>query len=108
MRRRLLIVLAILASAHVYIWWRLIAPLPSPWRLPATLAIALLTPSLPAVSILARSMPRRRARPYLLVGYLWFALATYLLLGAAASHLAVAAGVGRRTAALAGIAAAAA
>ena len=68
-----------------------------------TIALVLLTPSLPVVAILTRAMPRKAARPYLWVGYLWFALATYLLLGAAASHVAVAAGVAPRWAALAGI-----
>jgi predicted MPP superfamily phosphohydrolase len=100
------LVLAVLVAAHLYIWWRLVCPLPSPWRLLASLAMIALTPSLPVVSIAARSLPRRRARPYLLIGYLWFALATYLLLGAAGSHVAVAAGLAPRTAALAGIGAA--
>jgi hypothetical protein len=105
---RLLVVLAVLVAAHVYIGWRLLDPLPSPWRLPAMIALALFTPSLPVVSIGARGLPRRRARRVLLVGYLWFALATYLLLGAAASHVAVALGAGARAAALAGLGGAAA
>ncbi len=100
---RLVIVLAVLGSAHVYIGWRLFAPLPAPWSLVGALAIALLTPSLPLSAILARRTSRSAARPYLLVAYLWFALATYLLLGAAGSHVAVAAGADPRIAALVGI-----
>src|SRR5262245_30021526 len=46
-----------------------------------------------------RKLPRARARPWLLVGYLWLGLAAYLLLGAIASHVAVAFGADARFAA---------
>ncbi|MBL0220341.1 MAG: metallophosphoesterase [Myxococcales bacterium] len=97
-----MIILAILGSAHVYIWWQLVAPLPSPWRYAGAAVIALLAPALPVVSMLARRMSRERARPYLLVGYLWFGLATYLLLGAAVGQVASALGTDPRIAAAIG------
>ena len=97
--RRLLLVLLVLGSAHAYIWWRLVDPLPSPWRAIGA-ALALLGPvSLPAGLVTARRLPRATAAPILLAIHLWFALACYLLLGAAASHVAVAFGASPRTAA---------
>jgi predicted MPP superfamily phosphohydrolase len=101
-RRRFLIALAILAALHVYIWWRLVLPLPSPYWQVCTAAIAILGPMFPLTLRIGRRMSRDAAKPWLLVGYLWFGLATYLLLGAVASHVAVAWGVDARDAALVG------
>ena len=103
---RLLIVLTILGSAHFYIWTQLVAPLPSPWRGIVTVLLVLLAPSLPAGSILSRRIARERARPYLLLAYGWFGLATYLLLGAAGAQIGVALGAAPRLAAAVGGAAA--
>jgi predicted MPP superfamily phosphohydrolase len=88
---RLLVMLGILGGAHLYIWWRLVAPLPSPWFEIGTALIAILGPSLPFMF--------RRSKWVQLVGYLWFGLAVYLLLGAWGSHIAVAFGASARTAA---------
>ncbi len=100
MRRRFLIALAIFTAAHIYVWWRLAWPLPSPaWQL-ATAAIALFAPIFPFTLRLTRRLPRERARPWLLAGYLWFGFAAYFLLGAIASHVAVAFGAPPRTAAI--------
>mgnify|MGYP000886465661 CR=1 FL=1 len=96
---RLLIVLAVLGGAHVYIWWRLVEPLPSPWREVGTAVVALFGPSLPLVMIISRGMSRDAARRVQLVGYLWFGLAVYLLLGAWGSHVAVGLGASARDAA---------
>jgi uncharacterized protein len=101
-RRRFLIALAILTAAHLYIWWRLVLPLPSPYWQVCTTLIAVLAPSFPLTLRIGRSLSRTAAKPWLLVGYVWFGFATYLLLGAAGSHLAVACGVDPREAALAG------
>jgi predicted MPP superfamily phosphohydrolase len=98
-RRRFLRVLAIYAVLHVYVWWRLIWPLPSPaWQI-ATALILVLAPMFPLTLRFARRLPRENAKPYLLVGYGWFALATYFLLGAAAEHIATAFGAPRTLAA---------
>ena len=105
---RFLIALSILGSAHLYIWWRLVAPLPAPWRVVGTVIVAGLAPSLPFSLRFLRRLSRAAAQPYLWIVYVWFGLATYLLLGAAASHVAVAAGVAPATAAILAIAAAAA
>ena len=103
---RLLIVLGILGSAHLYIWWRLIEPLPSPWRELGTGLVVLFGPSLPFTMLVARRLRRDAARRVQLVGYLWFGLAVYLLLGAWGSHVAVAFGANARdAAAVAGLAA---
>lgn len=96
---RLVIVLSILGLAHVYIWLQIVAPLPGPWRWIGTVLVVVLAPSMPASLFVSRRMSREAARPYLLVGYLWFGLATYLLLGAAASQLAVAFGADAQLAA---------
>ncbi len=99
MRRRFLLALAIYALAHVYIWWRLALPMPSPaWQI-ATAAIPLLGASFPLTMRHARKLPREVARRWLLVGYIWFGFATYFLLGAVASHIAVAFGMGAQRAA---------
>jgi predicted MPP superfamily phosphohydrolase len=95
-----LIALAVLAAVHIYIWWRIVLPLPSPsWQV-GTALIVLLGPSFPLTLRIGRRMKREAARPWLLIGYLWFGFATYLLLGAVASHVAVAFGVDARVAAL--------
>lgn len=93
-----MIVYAILAAAHFYIWLQLVAPLPSPWRAIGTALVLLLGPSMPLSLRVSRRKTREAARPYLLIGYLWFGLATYLLLGAAASHVAVTFGADPRIA----------
>ena len=102
MRRRFLIALAILAALHLYIWWRLVHPLPSPWLQIGTLAMAVLGPMFPLTLRIGRRLTRAAAKPWLLVGYLWFGLSTYLLLGAVGSHVAVACGADARDAALVG------
>jgi hypothetical protein len=109
MWRRLAIVLAVLGSIHLYIWWRFVAApeLPAPWSVLATLAIALAAPCLPLAMFVVRRMSRARAKPLLWLAYVWFGCALYLFLAAALSQLACAlAGVSPRTAALAGVAAA--
>ncbi len=92
--------LAILAAAHFYIWWRIVVPLPSPWWELATAVIVLLFPSFPLTLRIARRRTREAARPWLLVGYVWFGFAVYLLLGAIGAHIAVACGADARVAAL--------
>lgn len=90
MRRWFSIALAILTAAHLYIWWRLVLPLPSPaWQI-GTALIAVLWPSFPLTQRIARRRARAAARPWLLIGYVWFGFAVYLLLGAAGAHVAVA------------------
>ena len=99
MRRRFLLALAIYTLAHVYIWWRLALPMPSPaWQV-ATVALPLLGASFPLAMRHARHLPREIARRRLLFGYIWFGFATYFLLGAIASHIAVAFGMGVQRAA---------
>jgi uncharacterized protein len=92
-RRWFLQALAVYTAAHVYMWWRLALPLSSPWWQVATVAMPLLATTFPLAMTRARRLPRERARPWLLLGYLWFGFATYLLLGAIGSHIAVAFGV---------------
>src|SRR5690349_334508 len=104
--RRLLVVLAVLGAIHLYLWWRLVAPLPSPWREVGTGLVAVLGPSLPIAMIVSRRLSRAAAHRVQMVVYLWFGLAVYLLLGAWGSHIAVAFGANARTAA--GVAGAAA
>ena len=106
MRRWFLIAVAILAAAHVYIWWRLVQPLPSPYWQTGTAVFAIFAPIFVLVRRFAWRFPRRLAQPWILVGYLWFGLASYLLLGAIASHVAVACGADARDAAIVCIAAA--
>ena len=72
-RRRFFQVLAIYAVLHVYMWWRLVWPLPSPaWQI-ATAIVVVLAPMFPLTMRFARRLPRENAKPYLLVGYGWFA-----------------------------------
>jgi uncharacterized protein len=105
---RLAIVIAVLGSAHYYIWLRFVhAPhLPSPWNIAATLALIVLGPSLPlaAIAMRTRALSNEMARAITMVAYMWFGIATYLLLAAALSDLACAvAPISARTAALAGV-----
>ena len=87
MRRRFWFAIAILAAVHLYIWWRLVLPLPSPaWQL-GTVIVAVLGPTFPETLFVGRRLPRERARPWLLVGYLWFGFATYLLLARGATSV---------------------
>jgi predicted MPP superfamily phosphohydrolase len=99
--RRFQKALGIYTLAHVYIWWRLALPLPSPWWQIASAALPLLGVTFPLTMRYVRfaQLPRERARRWLLLGYIWFGFATYLLLGAIASHIAVACGVDRSIAA---------
>ncbi len=90
---RLLIVLAVLGGAHYYMWSQLVAPLPSPARGIGTALLLVLAPSLPITAMISRRLPRTAAKPWLLIGYLWFGLATYLLLGALAAQVMRAVGV---------------
>jgi predicted MPP superfamily phosphohydrolase len=101
--RRVLIVLSILVAIHVYIWWRLALPLPSPYWQIATTLVVVLTPSFPLMRRYARRLSRESAKPWLLLGYLWFGLAAYLLLGAVLTHVAVAFGADARLAAVVAI-----
>ena len=94
MRRRFQTALAIYTAAHLYIWWRLVWPLPSPWWQLATVAMPALAVIFPYAMMRTRHLPRHVRRRWLLPGYLWFGFATYLLLGAIASHIAVGVGVG--------------
>ena len=91
MRRRFLTALAVYAAAHLYIWWRLVWPLPAPWWQLATAALPILAATFPVSMLRTRRlpMPRHIRRRWLIPGYLWFGFATYLLLGAIASHIAV-------------------
>ncbi len=100
MRRRFLIAIAILSAAHLYIWWRIVLPLPSPYWQVGSVMLALLFPSFPLTLGIARRLTRAAAKPWLLVGYVWFGFATYLLLGAIGAHLAVVCGVDPRAAAV--------
>jgi len=105
--RRLAFVIAILGSVHTYIWWRLVAvpSWPSPIFIIATVAVFALAPSLPATIFIARRYSRAQAKPVLWVAYTWFGCATYLLLAAAATHVAVVAGAAPRTTAALALAA---
>ncbi len=102
MRRWFLIALAILTASHLYIWWRLVLPLPAPYWQIGTILIVVLFPVFPFTQRISRKLPRARAKPWLLLGYVWFGFATYLLLGAVGAHVAVACGVDPRDAALIG------
>ncbi|HUS28795.1 MAG TPA: metallophosphoesterase [Kofleriaceae bacterium] len=94
MRRRFQTALLVYTAAHLYIWWRLIWPLPSPWWQIATVALPFIAATFPVGMVRTRRlpMPRQVRQRWLLPGYLWFGFATYLLLGAIASHIAVAFG----------------
>lgn len=106
MRRWFLKALTVYALVHVYIWWRLALPLPSPWWQVATMAIPILGASFPVAMRHGRNLSREASRPWLYVGYLWFGFATYFLLGAIGSHIAVAFGADGSRAALIGAGAA--
>jgi predicted MPP superfamily phosphohydrolase len=99
--RRLAFVIVILGSIHAYIWWRLVAvpSWPSPIWIIATVAVFALAPSLPATIFIARRYSREQAKPVLWIAYTWFGCAVYLLLAAAAAHVACAVGAAPRTAA---------
>jgi len=108
-RRRLVLALSILGSAHFYVWWRFVhaTALPPAWHLLATLAVIALTPSLPLATFALRRLSRARAQPYVWLAYTGFGFAVYLLLAAGVTHLACAiAGADPRPAAVAGVAAA--
>ncbi len=100
MRRWYLIALAIVMVAHVYLWWRLVLPLPSPWFQIGTAVVVLGAPGFPLMRRYARRLSRRAAQPWLFAGYVWFALAIYFVLGAIAAHVAVALGADPRDAAV--------
>lgn len=102
MRRWYLIALAILVTAHLYVWWRLVFPLPSPWLEVGTVLIAIGGPSFPLTQRIARRRARDAAQPWLLAGYLWFGFAIYFFLGAVGAHVAVVCGADPRDAALVG------
>jgi predicted MPP superfamily phosphohydrolase len=109
--RRLLIAMTILGSAHYYVWSRFVAApqLPTLWYVLGTLAVLVIAPSLPIATFFLRRLPRATAKPYVWLAYTWFGLSVYLLLAAAITHLVCAvAGLDPRTAAIAGVAAAAA
>ena len=92
MGRRFWIGLALYTVFHVYVWWRLVLPLPSPtWQI-GTAILALLAPSFPIIMRIRRRFTREGGRPWLIVGYVWLGFILYLLLGALASHVAVAFG----------------
>lgn len=67
----------------------------------ATALVLVFAPSFPLTLRFARELPRASARPWLLTGYLWFGLSSYLLLGALVDQVAVLAGAPRQIAALA-------
>ena len=99
MRRRFWIALAIYTVIHAYVWWRLILPLPAPtWQI-GTAVLAVLAPSFPLMMRVRRVFTREGGRPWLIVGYVWLGLILYLLLGALASHVAVAFGANAQRAA---------
>jgi hypothetical protein len=101
---RILIVLSILGSFHLYMWWRLVAPLPEPWRCVGTVVLCLGMPSFVASMLVSRKMTRESRKVLLMIGYMWFGIATYLMLGAIISNIAVVFGAPPTTmAALGGI-----
>lgn len=105
-RLRFLLPLLVLAGGHVYFWWRLFLPLPAPvWQL-GTALVAICGPSFIYAIRRGRGLPREPGRKWILAGYLWFGFATYLFLGAIASHVADALGATAREAAVGGLAAA--
>jgi uncharacterized protein len=103
--------MTILGSAHYYVWLRFVdaAHLPRPWHVLATIAIVVFAPSLPVATMVLRRLPRATAKPYIWLAYTWFGFAVYLLVAAAVTHLVCAiTGGDPRTAAIAGVGAAAA
>jgi predicted MPP superfamily phosphohydrolase len=99
--------MAVLGSAHAYIWWRFVlAPgWPRAWFIAATVLVFTLAPSLPGTIFVVRRLSREKAKPVLWLAYTWFGCAVYLLLGAVLAHVA-AAFVTTRQAAVTGLAAA--
>jgi predicted MPP superfamily phosphohydrolase len=91
-RRRFRIVLAVYTAAHLYLWWRLGWPLPSPWWQISAVGVPVLAALFPIAMLRTRNLPRPQRRRILIPGYVWFGFATYLLLAAIASHIAVAFG----------------
>ncbi|MBV8760575.1 MAG: metallophosphoesterase [Deltaproteobacteria bacterium] len=87
--RRLLIMLGVLGSAHLYIWWRLVrAPgWPAPWFTILTVLVFAMAPTLPLTIFVARRFSREQAKPLLWIAYTWFGCAVYLLLAAAVTHV---------------------
>jgi uncharacterized protein len=107
---RLVIAMSVLGLAHYYIWLRFVAAtdLPAPWYVASTLAIAVFAPSLPVATFFLRRLPRATAKPLVFAAYTGFGLSVYLLAAAFVMHAATAiAGVDPRTAAIAGVIAAA-
>jgi predicted MPP superfamily phosphohydrolase len=101
--------MAILGSAHFYVWLRFVGAthLASPWRALATIVIIASVPSLPVAAMTLRRLPRATAMPWIWLAYTWFGFAVYMLVAAALTHLVCAiAGVDPRTAALVGVGAA--
>jgi hypothetical protein len=98
-------VIGILGAAHYYIWLRFVhAPhLPAPWNIVATLAIVGLGVSMPLSVIWMRMVSRRRSHVMTDVVYMWFGIATYLLLAAALTDVARVFGIPARTSALVAI-----
>lgn len=97
--RRLLVILGILGGVHLYMWWRLVDPLPSPWREIGSAIFVLGVPSMPLGLVIGRRLSRTAAHRVQRIGYLWFGFAVYLLIGAWGSHIAVAFGASARDAA---------
>lgn len=100
MTRWLLKVLTIFVSAHLYIWWRIALPLPSPGWQVGTIVVVVACAGVPFMLRNARRLPRERARAWVIAGSLWFGLALYLWLGALVSHVAVAFGADPERAAM--------
>jgi uncharacterized protein len=85
----LLVVTAIVALVHYYLWSRLVrAPeLGAGWQRAGGVAIALLAVMTPAGIILARSLPRTAGRVVAGIAYGWFGIATLLLFTLLATEL---------------------
>jgi uncharacterized protein len=85
----LIIVTAIVALVHYYLWSRLVrAPeLGAGWHRAGSVAIALLAVMTPAGIILSRSLPRSSGRVVASIAYGWFGIATLLLFTLLASEL---------------------
>jgi len=70
------VVLAVLALGHTYIWWRLVRTpgWPAPWQTVGTVAIVLLGLSLPVILPLTRTLPRAWATPLAAFAYTWMGM----------------------------------